>query len=155
MEKVLFSEKQVFPRIVVGIILFFTLAILIFAAIQVQRDDPEFLPWFGLVCLTGLVPVIMMFFVGVELKITPKGVYYRSIPFRKKPHFIPKGKLELSYMEATNFQSFGRYGMKTKGFNKYLLMGKHNLKMVVGKRTIVIGTKKPRELQRALEEYHS
>lgn len=151
MEKVLFSEKQRFPRMIVGIILFFTLAILCFAAIQVQRDDPEFFPWFILICLISITPVLIIFWVGVEIKITDRGIYYRALPLRKKPIFIPKEDADLSYQEHSKLKQFGRYGIKYQGNKKFLLLDKHNIQIKHGKKTITIGTKKPQEFKYFLE----
>ncbi len=147
MEKILFTEKQKFPLIIPGVILFFTLSVLIFGGIQVQRDDPDSTLWYSLICLLGVVPVIIIFFVAIEVKITDMGVYYRSLPFRRKFKFLPKDEITLSYKKTSRGRMFGSYGIKTRGYNKYLLIGIHNIHIVKGKRTIMIGTKKPREFQ--------
>ena len=155
MKKVLFSEKQYFPKWMAGLIFFMTLAILVFSLFMIQEEDPETVTWIIPVYIACMVPVALPFFIGVEVKITEEGVYYRSLPFQNKLKFVSKNDATFSFQEAGIGRRAFNYGINYRGVTTTLLAGKYNLKISTKRRTILIGTKKHRELQRALENLTS
>jgi ABC-type multidrug transport system permease subunit len=153
MKKVLFQEKQMFSRVIAGIITAFTASILIFSLFMIQKEDPEALPWIIIVYIFSMLPVLIIFFVGVEIKITEEGVFYKVLPFNKKSRFLAKADIQLSYEQGTVARKMGRYGIKKSGNYKYYMIGIHNIVIRQGKKTIMIGTNKPQEFKWLLEKY--
>jgi len=153
MKKVLFTEKQRLPVLFSGLILAMMVAVLAIASIEVIREDPEFMPWYLLIALFSIAAVSIVFLVAVEARITTDGLEYRVLPFPGKTIIIPKPELKLKLTELKGFEKFRWQGITYTRKRKYLLPSRFNLEIQHGNMTILIGTKKPRELKYILDNY--
>jgi len=151
MKKVLFLEKRKMPPIFSAMILTFMLIVLIYAGFAVYADDPEFLYWFILIGVVSVASVSIVFFVAVELKITNEGVEYRISPFPNRKVILSKDSVTLRVTELQAYRQFGRSGIRIQKNKKYLLTSRYNLLITYKSSTILIGTKKPKELQRVID----
>jgi len=153
MEKVLFTEKQRMPVLVGAIMTVFILLVFIFGGIAVQADDPDFLPYYILLCVPGILPISLLFFAGIEVKITADSFYYRSLPFRKRYRQLPKSEIQILLKAAKKGQLIGSYNIQNSGRRQQFLLKRQNILVIHNKKTILIGTKKPREFQYMLDNH--
>lgn len=153
MKKVLFQESQKFTQWWIWGILLICLAFSIIpiyyafnSGIGLSKDQ-----WIGFTIIT----FILILFNLLELKTTIKedGIYVKFLPFIWQYKFIPKEEIiHLEVKKYNPFMEYGGWGIRL-GMNGWAYNIKGNIGMLVHykNKKLMIGTQKPEELQRAIE----
>ncbi len=161
MSKILFKEAQKFNQKWIIVIVTIPLAITLWGVIQQiilgrpfgNSPAPDWV-----VLLTLLVPVLLIvFFFGLTLhtRIDKNGIYYRFAPIHQKDRWIKWGEVKdahvRKYKPIAEYGGWGfRIGRSGKALNISGNMGLQ-IEFTNGKR-LLLGTRKPEELERALKK---
>lgn len=101
-----------------------------------------------------IVPIITLFFLRLIVEVRDDGLYIRYMPF----HFSYKQFLDkdIKYFETINYspiKRFGGWGIRVNfnGQRAYNMDGNKALELHFKNQIIVIGTRKPDELNKALK----
>ena len=101
-----------------------------------------------------ILPVVLLFFSKLVIEIREDGIYVRYLPF----HFRYKQFLfeNIKHYETINYsplKHFGGWGIRIniKGDKAYIVSGNNALKLRMKNETLVIGTRKPDALKKAMD----
>ena len=97
----------------------------------------------------------ILFNIKLETRIDEKGIHYKYFPFIKW-RLIEKSKIrEAKVIEFNPFTDHGGWGMKgNKTTKAFTILGENGLSIDIGeKKTILLGTQKPKELAEFLDNW--
>ena len=99
-------------------------------------------------------PIIMLGMIKLIIEVRDDGLYIRFMPFHiKYRKFLFKDIQHYEPIIYSPLKRFGGSGIRfnLQGETAYSLNGKHGLELKLRNQTVVIGTQKPHELQKALD----
>ncbi|BBI35497.1 hypothetical protein KCTCHS21_48960 [Cohnella abietis] len=102
----------------------------------------------------GIVFPIFMLKIKLIIEVRDDGLYIRFMPFHiRYKQFLHKDIEHYESIIYSSFERFGGWGIRTnlKGETAYNMNGKQGLEFKLRNQTVVIGTQKPKELQRAMD----
>ncbi|MDL2239542.1 hypothetical protein LJC25_02980 [Bacteroidales bacterium OttesenSCG-928-K03] len=160
MEKILFEEKQYFRQWWLFIMLLPIVGIFVYGLIKQIFFDIPFgnnpMSDLGLIISSILIIIIclMMFFIGLETRITNYGIYIKFFPFNSNFKFFPWDDIAShEVIKYKPIRDYGGWGIRGSGKNKaYNVSGNYGLmlKFYNGNK-LLIGTNKPDELKNQLK----
>lgn len=99
-------------------------------------------------------PIVMLRFVNLSVEVREDGLYVRFMPFHKKyRQFLFN---DIDRVESITYESLKRFGgwgirLNMDGEVAYNISGKQGIELKIKNQTVVIGTKKPEQLLKAIK----
>jgi hypothetical protein len=162
MSRAYFNETQRFRQVWILIIIILSIAGWGYAVISgvVANDATEKQPASDLVLiLTGIIPLLLIFLV-FKLKLVTRvrndGLYFQFKPLQlKEKHISPDDIVSFEVRKYKPIAEYGGWGVRAGGKKSgraYNVSGNMGLQLVLknGKK-ILIGTKQPEEIKKAME----
>lgn len=162
MTKAYFNETQRFRQIWIFLIILITIGgwgYAVFTSITAEQETEKAGSDLTMILLS-IIPLALIFLL-LKLKLATRvrndGIYFRFSPFhRKEKHIRPD---EINTFEVRKYKpisEYGGWGIRVRGGKRgiaYNVSGNMGLQLYLknGKKTL-IGTQKPVELQKAMEE---
>ncbi|RLD77813.1 MAG: hypothetical protein DRJ15_12800 [Bacteroidetes bacterium] len=162
MTKAYFNETQRFRQIWIFLIILITIGgwgYAVFTSITAEQETEKARSDLTMILLS-IIPLALIFLL-LKLKLATRvrndGIYFRFSPFhRKEKHIRPD---EINTFEVRKYKpisEYGGWGIRVRGGKRgiaYNVSGNMGLQLYLknGKKTL-IGTQKPVELQKAMEE---
>lgn len=105
----------------------------------------------------SLILTFLFYFIGLETVVKEDGIYVRFFPFQRKYKYFAWHQLSKTFIRSyTPLVEYGGWGLRfslTGNGTAYNVSGKMGLQLEIeSKGRILIGTQKPQELNKVLEQ---
>lgn len=151
--KPLFTEKQRFNQWWVWLLIILTLGVPFIVFFQLIISGEAIADNLAII-FSLIIPIACIYLIYItqlKTEITHESISFQFVPFVKRSYFLS----EIQSVTVINYGFVGGWGIRftTKYGTVYNIKGKEGLfvKLKNGK-TFVIGTQKPEELERAIEQ---
>mgnify|MGYP001004894480 CR=1 FL=1 len=155
MSKIYFHEKQRFNQWWLWLLLLI-IGYFIFEPIYFSLSEGKTLSvdqWIGFLILTLIILLFLL--VKLETKIQDNGIYVRFFPFIPKFKFYPWGNISIAVVRKYSpLMEYGGWGVRWGGNGTaYNVKGNKGLQLKFKSgNALLVGTQKPDELQKVLDE---
>lgn len=164
MKRIYFNETQRFRQWFIYLIVVGTIAAWVYMLSESYHSpEPEKEVDGYVLILTSLIPlalIVLLFSLRLVTRIREEGIYVRFKPFQWKEKLIPKEDIKSFEVRKYNaLLEYGGWGYRT-GLRKYgrayNVAGNMGLQLYLSNgRKLLIGTQKPKEIQKAMENLMS
>jgi hypothetical protein len=159
-DQILFEESQRFNQWWIWAIILGAMGVSIYINIQTIQMGDSLFSWTNFSILIPVFIIPGLFYsLALKIRVEKNGIYVRFIPFHLKEIFIAWDQLDECYIRRYSpLGEYGGWGIKygLGGAGKvYNVSGNQGLQLVFkdGAR-LLIGTKKPQELQEIINKLH-
>ncbi len=156
MSKIYFQEKQRFSQwwlwALLCVICFFIFKP-VYKAISLNQNLSSD-QWVGMIII-GLI-VLLLLVISLEIKIDTNGIYVKFFPFVPRYKFFARNEIQNAFVRKYSpLREYGGWGYRIGGGGvAYNVKGNKGLQLKFKNgKSLLIGTQKPEELQRALDEF--
>lgn len=152
-----FQESQRFTQWWLWLLLFGVLTLVLWPLMSQEAIDPTELRGIGIGLVTVLLAMVLLYSMKLETKIGYGKLKYRYLPFIWRWRVYDWRDIQSIELKTFNsLKEYGGWGIRTN-FEHWLynVRGNHGLLIRTKEKTFKLGTQKPQEAARILEEFEA